>query len=120
MDTLRVAFMAALLSVSSAYADAAPHWTAAIGTGHASESTSNNVSAARLTNTTSVATSAHWSAFIGTGRASEANRFSAAKSSAVGSPTASAHWTSKIGTGRASESNARTESSAITAVRAQP
>jgi hypothetical protein len=120
MNTLRIAFAVALLSASSAYADSAPHWTAAIGTGRASQSTSNGASGARVANRTSVATSAHWSAFIGTGRASEANRFSAAKSSAVASPTASAHWASRIGTGQASESNARTESSAITAVRARP
>jgi hypothetical protein len=120
MNTLRIAFAVALLSASSAYADSAPHWSAAIGTGHVSQNTSNSVSGPRLASTTSVATPAHWSAFIGTGRASEVNHFSAAKPSVVGSPTASAHWTSRIGTGQASESNARTQSSAITAVRARP
>jgi hypothetical protein len=118
MNTLRLTFAVALLSASSAYADAAPHWTAAIGTGQASQSTSNSASGTRLASATVVATSAHWSASIGTGRASEANRFSAAKASGVGSPTASAHWTSRIGAGQASESNAR--ASAITTVRARP
>ena len=120
MNTLRIGFVAALLSASSAYADVAPHWTAAIGTGHASESTSNSALTAVSTNTTRVAISPHWSAFIGTGRATEENPVSAAKSSTGGSPTASAHWTSGIGTGHASESNARSDSSAVTAARAQP
>ena len=120
MITLRIAFVAALLSTSSAYADGAPHWTAAIGTGHASESTSTRAATVGATNTTGVATSPHWSAAIGTGRASEANRFSAAKSSTGGSPTASAHWASALGTGHASESKAHTESSSATAARARP
>jgi hypothetical protein len=118
MNPLRIAFMAALLSASSAYADTAPHWTAAIGTGHASESTSHKASAAPSRNTTGVTTVPHWSAFIGTGRA-EANRLPAAKPSAGGSPTATAHWASRIGTGHASESSSRAES-AITTVRARP
>lgn len=120
MNPLRVAFIATLLSASSAYADAAPHWTAAIGTGHASESTSKNASAAPSTNTTGVATALHWSAFIGTGRAAEASHLPVAKSSAGGSPTATAHWTSRVGTGHASESNARAASSAITTARGRP
>ena len=120
MKPLRAAFLVSLLSASSAYADAAPHWTAAIGTGHASESTSNNAPAAASTNTTDVATALHWSALIGTGRAAEANRPPVAKSSAGGSPTATAHWTSRIGTGHASESNARAESSTVTTARARP
>ena len=121
MNTRRIAFLAALLSASSAYADAAaPHWTAAIGTGHASASTSSSASTTALTNTTGVATSPHWSAFIGTGRAAETNRLPAAKSSADPSPPASAHWTSRIGTGHASESNSRNESAAVTAARARP
>ena len=119
MNTLRIAFVATLLSASSAYADSALHWTAAIGTGHVSESTSNNASTVTTTRTTAVATSPHWSAFIGTGRATEANQSFAAKSSG-GTPTASTHWTSSIGTGHASESNARTESSAVTAARGRP
>ena len=120
MNPLRVVFIAALLSASSAYADAAPHWTEAIGTGHASESTSNNASAAPSANTTRVATALHWSAFIGTGHTAEANHLPVAKSSAGGSPTASAHWASRIGTGHASESNARAASSAITTARGRP
>ena len=116
MNTLRVTLIAALLSASSAYADAAPHWSAAIGTGRAS----NSASSATPTNATDLATSPHWSASIGTGRATDATHISFAKSSAAGRPTASAHWTSSIGTGRAAESNARTESSAVAAVRARP
>ena len=121
MNTLRVAFVAALWSAFSAHVDAAaPHWTAAIGTGRASESTSINASVAPSTTTTSVRSAHHWSASIGTGRAAEASHLAVAKSSADGSPTATAHWTSTIGTGHASESNARAESSAVTAARARP
>ena len=119
MNTLRVAFVAALLSAPSVHA-AAPHWTAAIGTGHASESTSNSASTVASTNATGVVTSPHWSAFVGTGHATAANNLNAAKSFNSGSRTASAHWTSRIGTGQVSESNARTESAAVTAARAKP
>src|SRR6476469_1074431 len=100
MNTLRVAFVATLLSASSAYADAAPHWTAAIVTGRASESLSNTAPAAtpatpaNPANPTGIGTSPHWTAFIGTGQATEANALSAAKASATGAPTTSAHWTS--------------------------
>jgi hypothetical protein len=120
MNTLRVAFVAALLSASSAHADPALHWTAAIGTGHASESTSTSASTAATTRTTAIASAPHWSAFIGTGYANEAKPVLAAQSSVGASPTASAHWTSRIGTGHAADSNARTESSAATAARVRP
>jgi hypothetical protein len=113
MNTLRVTFMAALLSASSAYADAAPHWSAAIGTGRAS----NGTSTATPTNATGLATSPHWSASIGTGRVTNATHFSFAKPSTAGPLAASAHWTSRIGTGRAAESNARIESSAAVSAR---
>jgi hypothetical protein len=119
MNTLRVAFAAALLAASSTYADAS-HWTAAIGTGHVSESTSRTASTAASTNTARLATAPHWSAFVGTGRAAEANPLAVAKSSTGGTPSASAHWTSRIGTGQASESKARTESSAVAAARGRP
>ena len=98
MNTLRIAFVAALLSASSAHADSAPYWTAAIGTGHASESTSTRASTGVSTNATGLATSPHWSAFIGTGGATEASCVAAAKSTG-GLPRASAHWTFRIGTG---------------------
>jgi hypothetical protein len=119
MKTLHVALLAALLSTSSAYADV-PHWTAAIGAGQASRSTSKSASPAALTNLTGVTTSSHWSASIGTGRAIDASNSYAAKSSSGGSPTASVHWTSRLGTGLASESNARAESSAVTTARGRP
>jgi len=120
MSPLRVVSLAALLFASSAYADAPLHWTAAIGTGHAFESTSNIKSTAPSTTASGAATALHWSAAIGTGRAGEANHVPVAKSSADGSPTASAHWTSRIGTGHASESNVQRDSSAVTTVRARP
>jgi hypothetical protein len=120
MSTLRLTFIAALLSAASAYADAAPHWSAAIGTGRASNSTSNGASPATPTNATSLARSPHWSAFIGTGRASDATDVSFEKPSTARLLAPSAHWTSRIGTGRASESNGRTEPAAAAAARARP
>jgi hypothetical protein len=68
MNKLYMAFVAALLSGSSAYADIAPHWTTAIGTGHASERTSRSASTGTATNTSTVSSAPHWSALIGTGR----------------------------------------------------
>jgi hypothetical protein len=116
MNTRRVTFIAALLFAASAYAEAAPDWSAAIGTGRAS----NSASTATPTNATDLASSSHWSAFIGTGRATDADGFSVAKPSTAGPLAASAHWTSGIGTGRAVESNSRLESSTAAAARARP
>ncbi len=116
MNTLRVSFIAALLSVSSAYAGAAPHWSAAIGTGHAS---SSNATATEST-AKGVPSSAHWTASIGTGHPTEATNSSPAKSATSGPVDVSPHWTSMIGTGRASESNARTQSPAAVASRTRP
>jgi hypothetical protein len=47
MTTLRAAFIAALLSSASAYADSGPHCKAAIGTGGAAQSTPS-IAAAEL------------------------------------------------------------------------
>jgi hypothetical protein len=120
MNILRLALLAALLSSASAYAETAPNWTAAIGTGHATESTSNRSAPAAVTNPAGRASSPYWSAFIGTGRVTEAGHVFFAKAATAGSPTAALHWTSRIGTGHASESNADNKSSAVRAVRAQP
>jgi hypothetical protein len=120
MNTLRLTLIAALLSSTSAYADTAPNWTAAIGTGHASQSASRPTATAASTNPTGRASSPRWSAYIGTGRVTEAGHVSVAKSATAGSPTAPLHWTSRIGTGHASESNAGNESSPVRAARAQP
>ena len=115
MNTLRLAFIAALLSASSAYAAAAPHWSSAIGTGRASSSNST----ATESTAGGVPGPAHWTASIGTGHATEATKSSPATSATSGPVNVSLHWTSKIGTGHASESNTRTESS-VTAARARP
>jgi hypothetical protein len=120
MNTLRIAFVATLLSASSVYADTAPHWSAAIGTRHASSSSSSITSPVASTNTAGFNSSPHWSAFIGTGRSFEGTRVSSAKSSAATKVSASAHWGSMIGTGHAADSNARTPSLEVSASRAQP
>jgi hypothetical protein len=107
MNTLRIAFITALLSASSAYADAAD-WTATIGTGHVSNSHSTaSLPNASAPTATGISSSAHWSAFIGTGHATEATQQPVANAASVGPVNVSAHWASKIGTGRAAESNAR-------------
>ena len=115
MNTLRISVIAALLSASSAYAGAAPHWSAAIGTGHASSSNST----ATQSTASGVPSSAHWTASIGTGHATNATKSSPAKSATSGPVNASAHWTSKIGTGHATESSERLGSS-VTVLRARP
>lgn len=114
MNTLRISFIAALLSASTAYAGAAPHWTATIGTGQASSSTAIQSKA------NGVPSSAHWAASIGTGHAAEASKSSRPASVASGPVSASPHWTAKIGTGDASESSARTQSSTAIASRTRP
>ena len=116
MNTLRTSVIAALLSASSAYAGAAPHWSAAIGTGHVASSSST----ATESTATGVPSTPHWTASIGTGRATEATKSAPAKSVASGPVNAAAHWTSNIGTGRASQSNAGTRSVAAVASRARP
>jgi hypothetical protein len=116
VNTLRISFTAALLAASSAYAGTAPHWAAAIGTGHAS---SSNSTAAQSTSS-GVASSAHWAAFVGTGHASEASKPISPTSIASGPVNAAPHWTSGIGTGAASESRARAQSSAAVASRTRP
>lgn len=120
MNTLRAALIAALLSSSSAYADSGPHWTAAIGTGRAEQSTSISAATAAAKNPMGRPASPNWSAFIGTGQATDANEVSSVKAATAGSPSASPHRTSRIGTGRATELNSGTASSAVAAARAQP
>ena len=73
MNTLRAALVAALLSSSSGYADSGPHWTAAIGTGRAEQSTSSSAATAAAKNPMGRPASPNWSAFIGTGCAAELN-----------------------------------------------
>jgi hypothetical protein len=95
MKTLRITFIAAVLTASSAYASAAsPDWTAAIGTGHASSADT----AVTVPSTTEQPSAAHWSASIGTGQVA---RPVSVKPPASGVVVAGPHWASKIGTGRA-------------------
>lgn len=52
MNTLRAAFVVALLSSASAYADSGPHCTAAIGTGGAAQSIPSSAATAAAKNLT--------------------------------------------------------------------
>ena len=82
---------------------ATPHWSALIGTGHAS-STDATTSAHGVPGTP------NWTARIGTGTAASsvgATEGHQPSSSTNRSATADAHWTSRIGTGHVSESNGR-------------
>ncbi len=75
------------------------HWSAAIGTGHAADS-----SVARTP--VGLPASADWTASIGTGRAAlstTAPQIAQPVSSVSTASMAQAHWSSKIGTGRAME-----------------
>jgi hypothetical protein len=113
MNTLHATFIAAILSASSTYADATPHWTAAIGTGRAS----NGNATATLATATGLPSSPHWSASIGTGHATDATSQPFAKSSTSSLVAAAPHWTSKVGTGHAAQSNGRIGSTVIVASR---
>lgn len=75
------------------------HWSAAIGTGHAADSTVASSAAGSPA-------SADWTASIGTGRAAlprGVSQITPEVSSVGTASTAQAHWSSKIGSGRASE-----------------
>jgi hypothetical protein len=86
------------LTNTKAYAaNANPHWTASIGTGHAADS---NVTAAH-----GVPANADWTARIGTGTAASSAAATGSKQAASAkSAVADAHWTSRIGTGHAVDS----------------
>jgi hypothetical protein len=102
MNRLRLTCIATLLSTSSVYVGAAPDWTAAIGTGHASDTRATIA----LPTATGVPSSPHWSALIGAGHAADTIRQRSTDSSKSEPPTADAHWTAQIGTGHAADSNA--------------
>ena len=90
----------------SAQPRATLHWSASIGTGHAS-STDTMISSR------GVPAAPHWTAQIGTGTAAsgvaatEGNRPAPSNSQP---PVAYAHWTSRIGTGHATEFSGRERS----------
>ena len=80
-------------------------WSAAIGNGHTTSSTSQ-ISA----QSAGSPASAHWSALIGSGHGSdESTQRVKVAGNVTGSQPASAHWTSKIGTARAADSNTSTQ-----------
>lgn len=84
-------------------ASGGPHWTAAIGTGHVSESTANTNSGV----THGAPASPHWTAAIGTGSASQNSVREVTSPVPPNQAVAGAHWASRIGTGQASESTVR-------------
>ena len=116
MNTLRISVIAALLSASSAYAGAEPHWTAAIGSGHASSSTSQRIQSP----SSGVPSAAHWTASIGTGHAFDNSWPTVSPSVAPAPANAALHWTASIGAGHASESTAGVRSTAAIASRTRP
>jgi hypothetical protein len=92
-----------LLAGSSAYAQAAPDWSACIGTGHTasmSETATTITPAARLT---VQAPALVWSAFIGTGKVSADSdrRPHAPLALDNAASQLKTHWTSGIGNGHA-------------------
>jgi hypothetical protein len=110
MNTVRIIFVAGLLSVSSAYAQDGANWSAAIGTGRASATAQTTVVSAGSPS------SPHSTAAIGTGRVAEkANRVdsnsTAFRLTSGSSVRAGAHWTAAIGTGRAVDSGTRVTAS---------
>jgi hypothetical protein len=89
-------------NLAHASESAKPHWSAAIGTGHAAstiETTSVNPTVAA----TYSSAAPHWTASIGTGTAATSRsavpNTSAPSSSGTQPMVAATHWTSKIGSG---------------------
>lgn len=78
-----------------------PHWSAAIGTGHASESAPDSGM------THGAPASPHWAAAIGTGSASQSSSPEVKSPVQSNQSVADAHWASKIGRGDASERSGR-------------
>jgi hypothetical protein len=102
----QIAFTAAAISfvlVSGSINAAEPraHWSAAIGNGYTSETTTARVA------TDGAPTSPHWTAAIGTGRTAKSSSFEPELSAQREQSAARAHWSSKIGTGHASEASDR-------------
>ena len=101
----------ALLLSAGPIAAADSHWSAAIGTGHSSESATNDGNTSR-----GVPASPHWAAAIGTGNVTQNASPAVSVSAQPQQSVAKAHWASKIGTGHASESSARATKETSTVV----
>jgi hypothetical protein len=107
MNAFRMTLAMTLLTAIGTAAQAAPHWSADIGTGRAaagvaSAAALNGVSAPVVMH----ASAPHWTALVGSGRAAaDSIRRSGEPrtlASATGpAPRLTTHWTAKIGTGRA-------------------
>ncbi len=80
MNTLRIAFVAALLSASSAHTDSAPHWTAAIDRPRLGKHFGSAARPACRPIQLAPGGVTALERFIGTGGATEASRVAAAKS----------------------------------------
>jgi hypothetical protein len=95
--TLAATATLVLSSVSALASE--PNWSAGVGNGHTSSTTSLN------TSTKGTPASPHWTARIGTGRQSDGARESARESNEVkqaqSAKIAGPHWTASIGTARA-------------------
>jgi hypothetical protein len=108
MRSFRLIFVSGLLTGMTAYAQAAPDWSAYIGTGHAADS--RNFAAASSAPLEPAATASrpstpHWTAFIGTGQAAANSYRLRAEPPASRTPArqATPDWTTKIGTGYAAD-----------------
>jgi hypothetical protein len=117
MRSFRLILASGLLTGMAAYAQAAPAWSAYIGTGHAAD---GRISAAALSARVEAAATAshsstqHWSAFIGAGQAaclesvycSLANSYRRSEgphASSAPAPQATFDWSAMIGTGHSAD-----------------
>jgi hypothetical protein len=108
MTSFRLTLASGLLTGVAAYAQAAPDWSAYIGTGHAADG--RNSAAATSAPLEPAATALHsstlhWSAFIGTGQAA-ANSYRRREdlhASSAPARQATLDWSAKIGTGHAAD-----------------
>jgi hypothetical protein len=92
-----------IVEVRDLTAEPATHWSAGIGNGHTSSTTTLNTSAK------GTPASPHWSARIGTGQQTDGSDASSSQSKDVkqaqSSKVAGPHWTASIGTARARSFN---------------
>jgi hypothetical protein len=112
MRSFRLILVSGLLTGMAAYAQAAPDWTADIGTGHAVDG-SNSAAASDAPLEPAATASVPWSALFGTGQAAATERDNLGVQPALvssGSPASSApampatfNWSAQIGTGHSAD-----------------
>jgi hypothetical protein len=108
MRSFRLILVSGLLTGIAAHAQAAPDWSAYIGTGHAADghnSTAASSAPLEPAVTASHSSTLHWSAFIGTGQAAANSYRRREEPYALNAPgpRATLNWSANIGTGHSAD-----------------